>query len=44
MSLLELAHSIFGSIEFGSDFLIELTMLMIIFTFFELVAAFTNVK
>ncbi len=44
MSLLDLARTIFGSTEFGSDFLIELVMLMIIFSFFELAAAFTNVK
>ena len=42
-SLLDIAHKIFSSTEFGSDFLIELVVLMIVFTFFDLVANFTNV-
>ena len=44
MGLLSLAHTLFESTEFGSDFLIEVMMLMIIFTFFEIVGHFTNTK
>lgn len=42
MGLLTLAHSLFESTEFGSDFLIELIMLVLLFTFFDVLAHFTN--
>ncbi len=37
MSLLDIAHTIFGSSEFGSDFLIELVVLVIILHFIDIV-------
>lgn len=38
MRLLDLAKTIFGSVEFGSDFLIELIMLVILLHFIDIVS------
>ncbi len=37
MSLLDIAHTIFGSTEFGSDFLIELVVFVIMLHFIDVV-------
>lgn len=40
--LLELAHNIFGSVEFGTDFLVELIMLIFVLDVFGVCVSFAK--
>lgn len=42
MMLLELAHNIFGSVEFGSEFLIEIIMFIFVLDVFRVCISFAK--